>query len=623
VETLSAALTSGLESDSEKVRAIHTWITHNIRYDVKKFIRFDYEHVPVKRILRKRKAVCVGYSDLFNELCRYAGIKSVTVPGYTKNINVDIIDTFYMDDHTWNAVEINGVWMPVDATWDAGYIKYDKSTLWGLFLRLVTNGKTDQVHFKPHFKKSPSEDYFLTNTFFAINHLALNPLWQLSSPATGISHFRDDSSYYFKRYNRETIPGVVNDGKGAARDAYYNLDIDHREIEDGFAGIRFNFRNHYAAGNAWRLQVKEEVEVFDFTSIDTAAQLREIGEILSHIDSGIVHLDSNAIYLTKQRDELNLFNREKHNLCGEKNKLLLYSSKKTWRAFIKTYQQSRFSFLACFRVARRVHGDVNGLRKGIHFHKETGTARKTRLEDSLDIEKKLTTIDDSLQLKREKITLGFQWLDSAGQALVLLHKRYHSGSLMSSGLLSGLVYARLQYYDDFDYEIRRQADNLAAHKLSNDSLLLKGDLSSAYLMLRELKKTRNDIRTQVRFCKRKSSLFCQLKSRCAPNTTIAARYNAEMPALADELDEFSAKLKDWGIISFYLKREYRRFVKDAKREGLLVYKEKRVENSLHKVRAKHISRHYKALNRITRSKRAGLESEKRRLEALKVRLEKK
>src|SRR5882672_3824172 len=66
---LAFALTNNLTSDSAKIYAIHYWITHHLKYDIKKFVSFNYDHVSIKKILRKRKCTCVGYCDLMNDLC--------------------------------------------------------------------------------------------------------------------------------------------------------------------------------------------------------------------------------------------------------------------------------------------------------------------------------------------------------------------------------------------------------------------------------------------------------------------------------------------------------------------------------------------------------------------------
>jgi transglutaminase/protease-like cytokinesis protein 3 len=223
VKKLTQKLTAHLDTDEEKVAAIHYWITHNIKYDVKKFLSFDYEHVPVTKILRSRKAVCVGYCDLFNEMCKYADIRSVGVSGYTKNINVDYGDSIFLDEHIWNAVFIDNNWKLVDATWNSGYIKYFKRTLRGRLIYFFTRGKQDQLIYKPHFVRYPNTIYYCkSGDCFKTDHLPLNPLWQLTKPVSA-SEFVADSTYYLKAYNFGIDSVDFKDNLDYARQGYWNL----------------------------------------------------------------------------------------------------------------------------------------------------------------------------------------------------------------------------------------------------------------------------------------------------------------------------------------------------------------------------------------------------------------
>ncbi len=248
-QKLSHSLTDGLGSNTAKVRAIHDWITHNIKYDVKKLDKLNLSWVPVKKVLHQRKAICTGYSALFNEMCSATGIRSVSVPGYVKEIHVDIMDNFYLDEHMWNAVNVNGEWKLVDACWDAGYVDFcNKNLLWRLS-HFLSGGKHDR--FKPHFVRYPVHIYFCRQgKFFKNDHLALNPCWQLLNPVISIKKFKEDSAYYFKRYDTQFDRSPVSRNDEESRQSYYDMDESNRIIADGFSGTRFNFRNQFRLGLA-------------------------------------------------------------------------------------------------------------------------------------------------------------------------------------------------------------------------------------------------------------------------------------------------------------------------------------------------------------------------------------
>lgn len=115
-------LTTG-SSVNGAVKAIHDWICDNIAYDVDMYFsgkpsRQDYESV-----LKKKKALCSGYTNLMTQMCSLAGIEAIGIEGYSKGFGY----TGQLGngpDHAWNAVRMNAKWQLIDVTWDAGYVDY-------------------------------------------------------------------------------------------------------------------------------------------------------------------------------------------------------------------------------------------------------------------------------------------------------------------------------------------------------------------------------------------------------------------------------------------------------------------------------------------------------------------
>lgn len=111
---LSLYLTNPFDNDEQKVRAIFRWITNNIAYDIDKavannFSASDKSQSPYN-VLKKRKAVCEGYSNLFVELCTQSGIRCEFIGG----ISMD--NSKRTSLHAWNAVFVNSTWKLVDVT---------------------------------------------------------------------------------------------------------------------------------------------------------------------------------------------------------------------------------------------------------------------------------------------------------------------------------------------------------------------------------------------------------------------------------------------------------------------------------------------------------------------------
>jgi len=138
VPRLSYQLTQDLETDVEKLRSIFMWITHNISndntvYERNKRKRRQFEHDSVKLIewnhhirrktiatlLKKKKTVCTGYAYLLKEMCRYAGITSKIVNGFSRTAETES-EEIKTPNHSWNVVLLNGKWYLCDPTWATG-----------------------------------------------------------------------------------------------------------------------------------------------------------------------------------------------------------------------------------------------------------------------------------------------------------------------------------------------------------------------------------------------------------------------------------------------------------------------------------------------------------------------
>ncbi len=171
-------LTQELDNEEEKTRAIYFWITENIAYDHKKFnsgkrvIKFkcktknecqekreNWENKRIRKMLRRKKEICSGYSLLFKKMCDLAGINCLIIDGYFKSkaIQVGKMGVF---DHSWNAVVIDNKTYYLDLTWASGYCPKDKKNQLKKFVKL----RNDFYWFTPvekftidHFPKKPED----------------------------------------------------------------------------------------------------------------------------------------------------------------------------------------------------------------------------------------------------------------------------------------------------------------------------------------------------------------------------------------------------------------------------------------------------------------------------------
>ena len=113
VEAMLATIPSSY-TDIEKEYLIHNLIVNSVTYDHsavgQELSRTNYSRIyDIYGAAINKKAVCEGYSRLFQYLCYQVGINSAIIHGTSEN-----------QAHAWNAVRLNGNWYHVDLTWNDG-----------------------------------------------------------------------------------------------------------------------------------------------------------------------------------------------------------------------------------------------------------------------------------------------------------------------------------------------------------------------------------------------------------------------------------------------------------------------------------------------------------------------
>ena len=168
IQSLASYLAKPSWNEREKARSIFRWIAENIDYDVEGLFTGSYGSIDSKDLLKSRKSVCDGYSDIFQLLAREAGLESARISGYGKGYGYQPGKKFNeSSNHAWNAVKINGSWYLIDCTWGAGYINEDKK-----YVR----------KFDDHYFMTPPSE-------FIFDHFPDNSSWQLLSNPISKSEF--------------------------------------------------------------------------------------------------------------------------------------------------------------------------------------------------------------------------------------------------------------------------------------------------------------------------------------------------------------------------------------------------------------------------------------------------
>jgi Transglutaminase-like superfamily len=233
---LTKTLTAAYPEKLAKTRAIFIWITEHITYDYKfinkgKSVKVpacnnsanceamlqDWENKYLDKVLRKKRAICSGYSRLFRRMCAIAGIRAEVVSGYTKSQYYQAGSAGSLN-HAWNAVWLDSTYYLLDATWAAGGCDktengklypfqkgYDDYYWLTSFHDLARNHYPEEK--KWVFENNYTKEKFANNPFYDGGIL---PHIQLLSPATGVIHPRKGDTIhitfrYFKGIDKIQI----------------------------------------------------------------------------------------------------------------------------------------------------------------------------------------------------------------------------------------------------------------------------------------------------------------------------------------------------------------------------------------------------------------------------------
>ncbi len=130
IQELAASIVDGIHDPYERVRALHDWVAANIVYDIEGARSGRPGPGDAITTLKRRQAVCLGYSNLLAALLRAAGCRVWVVIGNADN-GISVLR------HAWNEVEVEGRILSIDATWDSGCMEK------GVFVRRLSGALFD------------------------------------------------------------------------------------------------------------------------------------------------------------------------------------------------------------------------------------------------------------------------------------------------------------------------------------------------------------------------------------------------------------------------------------------------------------------------------------------------
>lgn len=161
IKNLAEKLTENETGNYRKALRIYEWVCENIYYDSDSIYETSNNAPYVASdVLEERRAVCLGYANLYAALLRSIGIPCNVVTGYALGVDTGITQWDNENIHTteanhaWNEVYVDNRWVIVDTTWGS------------------KNRITDGVKYTD---TNISHLYFDSNLkFFSTNHKILN-----------------------------------------------------------------------------------------------------------------------------------------------------------------------------------------------------------------------------------------------------------------------------------------------------------------------------------------------------------------------------------------------------------------------------------------------------------------
>lgn len=252
---LAQRIDSDFNSDIEKVRAIYTWVTLNIKYynpkantfllkdpqtiiyynedDLKRRLKLIDEEI-VRETFLTKKGICNNIALVINKVCNLLEIENELIKGFVKSTanEINIIPKY--KNHIWNSIKINNNWIFIDATygisWDNILLK-SKSN-YAYFN--ISKEKLRLTHYPSKNKWIKLMEQTPLNTFsqlpiFSDKFFNYNSV--LISPKNGtINSVNKKVTITIKNLNPSTVINYKYDGRFALKKPIIVYNKPHTEI---------------------------------------------------------------------------------------------------------------------------------------------------------------------------------------------------------------------------------------------------------------------------------------------------------------------------------------------------------------------------------------------------------
>ncbi|SHL24971.1 transglutaminase domain-containing protein [Flavobacterium chilense] len=234
-EKLADKIKSDFSSDYDRARAIYDWIAFNIKYDYATFLNpprtqgFSYSteaekqrkiqqlnNKLIQKTFNSQKAVCEGFTALYQYLAELTGLKSEIIRGDSKIRLADIGRKNTYSNHAWNIVLIDKKWILIDVTWGQGYYDSSKGRMVNDFTPVYFDTDPDYF-FAKHFPDSGSylgnrlsKEDFLNGPL--IYNKTIEGDYKIKSPDSGIveAKYGDKINVEIKNVSKSDVIFYLN-----------------------------------------------------------------------------------------------------------------------------------------------------------------------------------------------------------------------------------------------------------------------------------------------------------------------------------------------------------------------------------------------------------------------------
>lgn len=261
VRNFTLSIVDTLDGEYEQATDIYNWITSNIKYDLKKYEKFDNSIRSASEMLKVKKGVCYDYANLFWEMCNSIGIEAYVINGYSKGYQYYPGMPFLKANHSWNIINVDSEWIICDATWGSGFIT-QKPGFFNKALYITT--RTAFTNNKLLFEQTTFNNYFDVKAEDMIyTHYPLDPKWMLSAYPFSFEYFNGDSAemnfdlpYYEKRIEEIRGTSEINQFKVEGVSAQKHNPLNHFNIAYSYyqAASLYDIERDIQPDNLWQFE---------------------------------------------------------------------------------------------------------------------------------------------------------------------------------------------------------------------------------------------------------------------------------------------------------------------------------------------------------------------------------